>query len=106
MKLKPPRLVFLLFLILIFSGCSKADQKETITDRAGTTISGKWEKIISTAPSNTEILIGLGLADKLIAADRYSADLEGIAKNILLIDFAYPDAEAIIGLDPDIIIAA
>jgi iron complex transport system substrate-binding protein len=88
-------------------GCSKAGQKETITDRtsAAVTISGKRDRIISTAPSNTEILAGLGLADRLIAVDKYSADLKGIAKDIPLIDFAYPDAEAIITLNPDIIIA-
>jgi iron complex transport system substrate-binding protein len=71
------------------------------------TISPKQpERIISTAPSNTEIIVDLGLADKLIAVDTYSAGVAGIQGDLVLIDFAYPDVERIIGLDPDIIIAA
>lgn len=94
--------------ILLISGCGKDTAGETITDRAGTqvTIPRKIETIISTAPSNTEIIIDLGLADKLVAVDTYSAGLEGIRGDPVLIDFAYPDAEVIIGLDPDIIVAA
>ena len=35
--------------------------------------------IISTAPSNTEVLVALGLADKLVAVDKYSVDVEGVS---------------------------
>ncbi|WP_298127539.1 ABC transporter substrate-binding protein, partial [uncultured Clostridium sp.] len=59
-----------------------------------------------TAPSNTEILVALGLADKLVAVDKYSEDVEGIKKNLPKIDFTNPDAEAIIALNPDIVIAS
>jgi iron complex transport system substrate-binding protein len=97
-----------ILLSVILAGCGQSSKKETIADRTGAAvaISGKRERIISTAPSNTEILAGLGLADKLIAADKYSAGLEGIAKDIPLIDFAYPDAEMLIKLNPDLIIAS
>jgi iron complex transport system substrate-binding protein len=108
MSFKKSSIFFLVVLALLFAGCGQNNKKETITDRAGTsvTINGSRDRIISMAPSNTEILVGLGLADKLIAVDKYSADLEGVAKKIPLIDFAFPDAEVIIGLNPDIIIAA
>ncbi len=81
---------------------------EPLLDREGNEIKlpEKMERIICTAPSNTEILVGLGLGGKLVAADTYSADVEGLPSGITMLDFASPDAEAIIQLKPDIIIAA
>jgi iron complex transport system substrate-binding protein len=61
-------------------------------------------RIISAAPSNTEIIVDLGLADKLVAIDSYSADIAGISNDIPRIDFAYPDVELLFALKPDIII--
>ena len=100
-------LVFaMLFSLAIFAGC--AETTKTMTDREGNefTLPKKVEKIISTAPSNTEVLVDLGLADKLVAVDKYSADVEGINKDLPKIDFRNPDAETIISLQPDIIIAS
>ena len=104
------KILSLITSIIVFSfilvGCSKKDV--VITDREGNevTISNKLERIISTAPANTETLVELGLADKLVAIDTYSSDVEGIPSNIEKIDFLNPDAEAIIGLEPDLIIAS
>jgi iron complex transport system substrate-binding protein len=90
------------------AGCARNTEKNTITGRSGETVILPKEinTIVSTAPSNSEIIVGLGLGDKIIAADEYSAKVDGINKDITLIDFSYPDAEAIISLAPDIIIAA
>lgn len=63
-------------------------------------------RIVSTAPSNTEILIELGLGDKLVGIDKWSSDIVGLPTDLSLIDFQNPDAEAIIGLTPDILIAS
>ncbi|MDR1319775.1 MAG: ABC transporter substrate-binding protein, partial [Treponema sp.] len=63
-------------------------------------------RIISTAPSNTEILRDLGEVDKLVAVDTFSAGISGIGADLTQIDFSYPDAEVIVGLKPDLIIAA
>ena len=104
------KILSLITSIIVFSfilvGCSKKDV--VITDREGNkvTMSNKLERIISTAPANTETLVELGLADKLVAIDTYSSDVEGIPSNIEKIDFLNPDAEAIIGLEPDLIIAS
>jgi len=78
-----------------------------LLDRSGrtVTINGPIDRIISAAPSNTEIIVDLGLGDKLVAIDRYSADVEGLPQGLIKIDFSYPDAEAILALEPDIIIA-
>jgi iron complex transport system substrate-binding protein len=61
---------------------------------------------VSTAPSNTEIITDLGMAQKLVAIDVHSANVAGIPGGLLQLDFFYPDAEAILGLEPDIIIAS
>lgn len=88
-------------------GCS-TPKDEVITDREGNevTIPTQIEKIISTAPSNTEVIVDLGLGEKLVAIDSYSTDIEGIDENIEKIDFSNPDAEVIVGLEPDLIIAS
>jgi iron complex transport system substrate-binding protein len=65
----------------------------------------KYERVISTAPSNTEIIAALGLAKKLVAVDRYSADVAGIRPNVTVIDFLNPDIETMLALEPDIIIS-
>ncbi|SCI11627.1 ABC transporter substrate-binding protein [Romboutsia sp. Marseille-P6047] len=93
--------------MFIFSGCS-SESDRTVTDREGTEVSipKKIEKVISTAPSNTEVIMGLGLGDKLVAIDTYSTDIEGINQELPQIDFSNPDAETIISLDPDVVIAS
>ena len=93
--------------IFVLSGCSSQTDR-MVTDREGTEVNipTKIEKIISTAPSNTEVLMALGLGDKLVAIDKYSIDREGINTELPQIDFLNPDAETIIGLEPDIVIAS
>lgn len=112
--------------ILAFSACGRDDKtgrtasQSGIDSRSGavsqsgaageskTALSGiaGERRIISTAPSNTEIIIGLGLGDRIIAADKYSLALPGLPAGIREIDFFYPDQEAILGLAPDIIISS
>lgn len=93
--------------IFVLSGCSSQTDR-MVTDREGTEVNipTKIEKIISTTPSNTEVLMALGLGDKLVAIDKYSTDIEGINTELPQIDFLNPDAETIIGLEPDIVIAS
>ena len=93
--------------IFVLTGCSSQTDR-MVTDREGTEVNipTKIEKIISTAPSNTEVLMALGLGDKLVAIDKYSTDIEGINTELPQIDFLNPDAETIIGLEPDIVIAS
>jgi iron complex transport system substrate-binding protein len=93
-------------LALVAAGCAK-NAERSITDRAGleVTVKGPLDRIVSTAPSNTEIIVDLGLAEKLVAVDQHSANVGGLPAGIAQIDFFYPDAEVIIGLEPDIIIA-
>jgi len=98
--------IVLLIIPLVLS-CKAANDREII-DRAGRTvkIGSSINRVISTAPSNTEIIADLGMAGKLVAVDRYSANVTGALSGLPLLDFFYPDAEVIISLEPDIIIAS
>ncbi|MCL1836454.1 MAG: ABC transporter substrate-binding protein [Treponema sp.] len=89
------------------SGCSENKGHEVI-DRSGRAVmvKGPVNRVVSTAPSNTEIIADLGMAHTLVAIDRHSANVGGLPENLPLLDFFYPDAEVIIGLEPDIIIAS
>ncbi|MGL4910834.1 MAG: ABC transporter substrate-binding protein [Romboutsia sp.] len=104
------RIIIVLAMILVVMmsivGCS--EKEVVIKDREGNDakLPAKMERIISTAPSNTEVLVELGLTDKLVAVDKYSTDIDGLDKNIEKLDFLNPNAEAIISLNPDIIIAS
>ena len=61
-------------------------------------------KIISLAPSTTEIVFALGLDEKVVAVSNYSAWIA--AGNMTSIgDFSNPNMEVIATLDPDLIIA-
>jgi iron complex transport system substrate-binding protein len=86
----------------------RADAVRTVTDPMGFTVTlpSSIERIISSAPSNTEIIIALGQGEKIIAIDAYSPDVEGVNRDAPVIDFLYPDAEAIVALKPDLIIAS
>jgi iron complex transport system substrate-binding protein len=100
---------FLTALALTLAGCGQGSGRgETVTDRSGAraAVPARISRVISTAPSNTEIIRDLGQADKLVAVDTFSAGLGGIGADLPQIDFSYPDAEVIVGLRPDIIIAA
>ena len=76
-----------------------------IIDREGNEVElpEKADKIISLAPSITETLVNLGLADKLIAVDKYSKEIEGVNPELQVFDIMAPDTENIVLLEPDII---
>jgi iron complex transport system substrate-binding protein len=97
----------LIILIILFSSACNTGKGREIIDRSGRTVIVKdaVNRIVSTAPSNTEIITDLGQAHKLVAIDVHSANVEGIPEGLPLLDFFYPDAEVLINLEPDIIIA-
>ncbi|MCL2623216.1 MAG: ABC transporter substrate-binding protein [Planctomycetaceae bacterium] len=93
--------------VLTVTSCQKTQTADTSTamDREGNPIvlPTKIDRIISLGPSNTEILIALGFADKIIAADAYSRGIEGLATDVPLFNMLAPDGEQIILLEPDVI---
>lgn len=107
------KIFFVLTLLLaagtmIFAGGAKEASLPSLDltmDRAGApiTLPAKVEKIVSMAPSTTEILIDLGLADKIIAADT-NTQKDGLLKqDIPYFDMMKPDAEKLIALKPDVV---
>jgi iron complex transport system substrate-binding protein len=98
----------LILAVLAFAACRRSgeDGAGKSAGEAGITAGAGPRRIISTAPSNTEIIIGLGLGDGIIAADKYSLGLPGLPAGVREIDFFYPDQEAVLGLSPDIIISS
>ena len=96
-----------MILFILISGCS-ANRGREVIDPSGraVVIKGNVNRIVSTAPSNTEIIVDLGMAHKLVAIDRHSASVGGIPEGLPLLDFFFPDAEVIVKLEPDIIIAS
>jgi iron complex transport system substrate-binding protein len=89
---------FSICFLIAATGCSRSATEAVTKDEV------EYKRIISAAPSNTEILIGLGLGDRLIAVDPYSDDIQGLPSGLPLIDFFYPDIEAVIGLEPDLLL--
>lgn len=77
-----------------------------IPDREGGTVQvpDSVNTIVSTAPSITEILTGLGAGGKIIAADMYSSDVNGIDPAICTVDFYNLNIEELAVLSPDVII--
>ena len=75
-------------------------------DRAGNpiTLPEKVERIVSMAPSTTQVLIDLGVSDQIVALDTYSAMYEPeLAEGLPQFDMMTPDAEQIAALTPDVV---
>ena len=74
-------------------------------DRAGEPIRlpETVNKIVSMAPSTTRVLTDLGLADKLLAVDTYSAMYQPELAALPQFDMMTPDAEQLAALQPDVI---
>lgn len=93
------KLLLVYFIFAFLYGCAEKPGPANNSDLS------QVNRIISAAPSVTEIIVGLGLADKLVAVDKYSGNIAGVRKGLPEIDFFNPDMEAIASLKPDIIIS-
>lgn len=84
---------------------STAKEEKTIKDREGNdfVLPEHSDKIISMAPAITQTIVDLGLADKLVAVDKYSLPIDGVDQSLPAYDIMAPDVESISSLKPDII---
>ena len=103
-------LVALLSLILVLTACGPGSQTPTqyVFDDLGrlVAINGTPQRIISLAPSNTEILFALGLGGRVVGVTDY-CDYPPEALNKTKVGgYANPDIEKIVALDPDLILVA
>jgi iron complex transport system substrate-binding protein len=71
------------------------------------TLPGPAEKIVSMAPSNTEILFAVGAGDQVVGRDEFS-DYPAEAAELPTIGGGFGDynLEAIVDLEPDLVLAA
>lgn len=112
-RLLPMILALTMGVTLLFSGCStianlplvgKYPLKLRDSYDREVTIPRLPQRIVSLAPSNTEILFALGLGDKLVLvtdACNYPTEAERIEKT----SYQGPDMEKIIAANPDLIVA-
>ncbi|MCL5075769.1 MAG: cobalamin-binding protein [Chloroflexi bacterium] len=116
-------LVLAALIISIIAGCAPATTQTStptassssstvsfplsLTDDAGRTvrIEKSPQRIVSLAPSNTEILFALGLGDKVVGVDEYS-DYPAEAKTKAKVgSFSKINLEKVVSLAPDLILA-
>jgi iron complex transport system substrate-binding protein len=103
-------LLALLSLAIVLTGCSPSEQTPVnyVFDDLGrlVAINGTPERIISLAPSNTEILFALGLSDRVVGVTDY-CDYPPEALNKTKVGgYATPDIEKIVALNSDLILVA
>lgn len=117
MKRKVLSVVMCMVLAISLVACSTGNQQNEITmkeniktgipttDREGNAIVVPEEitSIISLAPSVTEVLLDLGLGDKIVAIDTNSVGREGLSEELPAFDLTNPDVEKLIEMNPSII---
>ncbi len=94
----------------ILASCTSPLEKEPpaeITDQLGRTVALDKlpQRIISLAPSNTEILFALGLADRVVAITDHCNYPPEAAEKASIGGFSTPNIEEIVALSPDLILA-
>jgi iron complex transport system substrate-binding protein len=110
------RKIFLLtFLIVLLAACAPqatptaAPATLTFTDGLGREVilAEPPQRIVSIAPSNTEILFAVGAGDRVVGRDEFS-DYPEAAKNVTNIGSAFEElnTELIVSLEPDLVLAA
>ncbi|MBE5855934.1 MAG: ABC transporter substrate-binding protein [Lachnospiraceae bacterium] len=86
---------------------TEAEASNATTDRSGNeiVIPEEVNKIISMAPSTTQVLVDLGLGDKIVACDTYSFASYGdsLTADIPQFDMMTPDQEQIVALGADVV---
>jgi len=107
--------LIMLIIAVVLTGCggtknkaapSAIPEKYTVIDARGAEVSfdAAPQKIISLIPSDTEIIYALGLGDRLVAVSNYCNYPEDAKSRNKLDSGSKTNVEAIIGLDPDVVV--
>lgn len=99
------RLLFTTLALTALTGMTVLAANLPTEDRAGNPISVPEEitKVISMAPSTSQVIDELGLTDLLVAVDTQTAYYMEETAALPQFDMMAPDCETILALDPDII---
>jgi len=94
----------------VLTACSTAPTATalTITDQLGRTVTinnTHPQKIISLAPSNTEILFALGLGDRIVGVTTYCNYPPEATTKPSIGDYNTPNLEEIVAKEPDLVLA-
>jgi iron complex transport system substrate-binding protein len=116
--LKKPLLTVICLLLALamlpaVAGCGNKAQLEakerraSFTDDLGRQVNLEQvpERIVSVSPACTEILFALGLGDKVVGDTEYCDYPEEATQKTKIGTFTTPNLEAIIALDPDLVLA-
>jgi cobalamin transport system substrate-binding protein len=104
------RLSILIVLAILFSACStdrsSSQSVRTVTDELGRSVavSIRPQRIISLAPSITEILFGLGAADRIAGVTSYCDYPPEARQKPIVGDTLKPSVEKIVSLNADLVI--
>lgn len=113
-------LSLLLIVALLFAGCAakkeapltggSSQEKEksiVVTDDVGNKIELRKpaKKVVSLAPANTEIVFALGKGDNLVGVTSYCDYPPEAKKKEKVGDFANPNVEKILSLNPEVVLA-
>jgi iron complex transport system substrate-binding protein len=99
--------VFPFLVLLVFFLCASPSVAEIITDHTGRSFQRprKVNRVVSLAPSITEIVFSIGCQDRLVGVTQYS-DYPREAENLPSVgSYVYLDPEKIVSLRPDICLA-
>ena len=107
----------LMMIMMLFAGCGYAGKPAgddtqapgfplTVTDFMGskTTVDKKPGRVVSMAPSTTEILYEFGLQDKIVGVSEYDDYPPEVKDKEQLGGFSTPNIEAIVAAQPDIVL--
>lgn len=96
-----------ILLVLTLCSCGAQTPVNYVFDDLGrlVAINGTPQRIISLAPSNTEILFALGLGDKVVGVTNWCNYPPEALNKTKVGDYAMPDIEKIAALNPDLILA-
>ena len=99
-------------ILSLFVACAAPAEKAApspieITDQLGRTVKLEQvpERIVSLAPSNTEILFALGLGDKVVGVSDYCNYPPEVQEKPSIGGFSTPNIEELVSLSPDLILA-
>lgn len=96
-----------LLVLLLCLGCAPQPSTGNIVDDLGRTVSINKipQRIISLAPSNTEILFALGLGDRVVGVTEYCNYPKEATTKPKVGGFSTVDIEKVVSLQPDLILA-
>lgn len=87
------------------SEVSVQESTKPTTDPSGATVEipDTIDSIVCLSPAVNEVLVALGMGDKIVAYDTQSVGLEGLSPDLPALDMLQPDMEMLASFQPDVL---